>query len=246
MVALRKPNRRELSKRDKKNLYNDYLGLITAIALKYIFQCRTLEVGDLIDEGYFGLLRAAELFDENEKTKFTTYATWHIRNSIHRAIKNQDKTIRISAHIIYKINSYVKSVEKLSIKLGCKPSIKEIAKEMNTSEYYVKRVKRLLEQPPQLLSLDAPVGKDTSLKNIITIEKNETLNEDLTSKQDLDIFLRDHLTQREEKVIRLRFGLDDDNPLELKEIGEIINKTKQMVNVITKKALEKLRKALKI
>ncbi|MBU2635100.1 sigma-70 family RNA polymerase sigma factor [Patescibacteria group bacterium] len=246
MVAQKKPNRRELSKKDKENLYNDYIGLIIAIVLKHISQCRILEFGDLIDEGYFGLLRAAELFDENKKTKFTTYATWHIKNSIRGAIKNQDKVIRISAHIIYKMSRYIKSVEKLSIKLGCKPSIKEIAKEMDTSEYYVKRVKRLLEQPPQLLSLDAPVGKDTSLKNIITIEKNEILSEDLTSKQDLDIFLREHLTQREEKVIRLRFGLDDDNPLELKEIGEIINKTKQMVSVITKKALEKLRKALKI
>ena len=190
----KKPNRHELSQKDKKELYDKYIRLIVRIALNHISKCRTLELRDLINEGYFGLLRTAELFDENKEVQFSTYAYIWIKHFITRAIEEQDKMINIPAKIIRRIGKYIISVEKLSIKLGRKPLIKEIAQEMNISKYYVQQIKRLLNKPIKISSLDNFTEKDTPFKDFIVAKQKNPRREELIFEESLDDLLEKYLT----------------------------------------------------
>lgn len=244
----KRPNKHELSLKDKENLYKNYIGLIKTIVLKHVFKSHTLSFKDLVNAAYIGLIRAAELFDEDKKTKFSTYAVPHMERFVHIAIQKEDKSIHISRHITEKIDKYINVVEKLKTKLDREPTVQEIMDEMNISKYYVKQIKRVLGTPIQILSLDAPVEgiKNSTLKDLIASKKETFCREELIFEESLDELLKKYLNPEEIKIINLRFGRYDDNPLSFREISKKIGKSHEKVRKVYLKTIEKLKRALKV
>ncbi len=225
----------------RERLTNSNLRLVANIAKR--FTNRGLAFMDLIQEGTKGLLKAIDKFEVEKGFKFSTYATWWIKQAINRAISDQGRTIRLPVHVNEKITKIIQVERELVQELGRDPSTKEIADKMGMTE---EKVQFFLNSAKDPISLDKPVGEDkeSTQEDFIADTSNDTpyqYAERIKLREDLELSMKRYLTDKEERVIKLRYGWDDGHPMTLEQVGKIFNITRERIRQIEAKALKKLR-----
>ncbi len=242
---------KELAKRNERGdkearhqLMQANLRLVASIAKRYVYRSPNLSILDLMQEGNIGLSKAVEKFDWRRGFKFSTYATWWIRQAITRALADQSRTIRIPVHMIETISKYTQMKRKLAQELNREPLAEEIAIEMETT---VEKIRHLQKISQEVLSLEAPIGeddKDSTLSELVKDEKSPTSTQ-LVSR----VLLRDKLNDilndlspREREILKLRFGFEDGVSHTLEEVGKQFGVTRERIRQIEAKTLEKIKK----